>query len=127
MKRPVAIALCALALVFGLATLASAHDDQAKGGQGTWKGEIIDIACNAGNHAKGAGHADCAKKCVKNGQPMGLLLDDGDIAILAADHKDGKAFEAAKDLAGSKAEVTGTLAEAGGIKVITVQGVKASS
>jgi hypothetical protein len=128
MKKAVAIACSLLFMVLGLAALGSAaDDDHPKGTQGSWKGEIVDIACNTANHAKGAGHAGCAKKCVKSGQPMGLLLDDGDIALLAADHKDGAAFEAAKDLAGSRAEVIGSLAEAGGIKVITVQGVKAAS
>lgn len=126
MRKPAAIAFSVLALALALATLASANDKQAQA-QGTWKGEIVDIACNVPNHAQGAGHADCAKKCLKSGQPMGLLLDDGDIAVLAADHKDGKAFEAAKDLAGSVVEITGTLAEHGSMKVITVQGVKAAS
>lgn len=125
MKKPTAIMLTILALALSLATFASAHDE--KGTKGSWKGEIVDLACHAPNAAKGAGHADCAKKCVKAGQPMGLLLADGDIALLAADHKDGKPFEAAKDLAGSTAEVTGTLAERAGMKVITVQGVKAAS
>ena len=77
--------------------------------------------------AKGAGHADCAKKCVKGGQPMGLLTGDDDMVLLVADHANGKPFEAAQDLAGSKAEVTGKMETRGGVKIVTVTGVKAAS
>ena len=96
----------------------------ADGKQGTWTGEIVDLACYVPAGAKGPDHAGCAKSCVKNGQPMGLLTDDGTLVLLAADHKNGAPFEALKDLAGEKAEVTGTLAEKDGMKVVTVLGVK---
>lgn len=91
----------------------------------SWTGEVLDLACYVANDAHGEGHADCAKTCVKNGQPMGLLTDDGTIVLLAADHKDGAPYEKLKDHAGEKVEVTGTLAEKNGMKVVTVTGAKA--
>ncbi len=94
---------------------------------GSWTGEVVDLACYVGKGAKGSEHAGCAKSCVKNGQPMGLITDDGTLVLLAADHKDGGPFEALKDLAGEKAEVAGTLAEKDGMKVVTVTGSKAAS
>jgi hypothetical protein len=121
MKLRAAIFLfAALALVatFSLTTTA----DEAQ----SWTGEIIDIACYVPKGAQGEGHAACARSCVKNGQPMGLLTDDGTIVLLAADHKNGDAFEGVKDLAGQAAEVTGSLAEKGGIKILTVSGFKAA-
>jgi hypothetical protein len=121
MRKHTAFALSLLTLV-----LVVAGSVQAAGTAGTWKGEIVDVACYAPNTAKGAGHADCAKKCVKAGQPMGLLTADGDLVLLAASHDDGKPFEAAKELAGKTAEVSGKLDERGGVKVITVTGVKAA-
>ncbi len=95
--------------------------------EGSWTGEVMDLACYVAQGAKGPDHAGCAKTCVKNGQPMGLLTDDGTLVLLAADHKDGAPYEALKDLAGSKAQVMGSLAEKDGMKVVTVTGSKAAS
>ncbi len=95
--------------------------------EGTWTGEVVDLACYVGQGAHGGDHAGCAKSCVKNGQPMGLLTDDGTLVLLAADHKDGEPYEALKDLAGAKAVVSGKLAEKDGMKVVTVTGSKAAA
>jgi len=110
------VALCATALV-GVA-VADNHE-------GTWNGEVVDLACYVASNAKGPDHAGCAKTCVKNGQPMGLLTDDGTLVLLAADHKNGDPYESLKDLAGEKASVTGSLAERDGMKIVTVTGSKA--
>ncbi len=85
----------------------------------------MDLACYVAQGAKGADHAGCAKACVKGGQPMGLLTGDGTLVLLAADHNDGAPYEALKELAGSQAAVSGTLAERDGMKVVTVTGSKA--
>ena len=116
------LSLSALVLaLFTLPTLAEGGD------AGTWSGEVIDLACYIANGDQGRGpdHAGCAKSCVKNGQPMGLLTDDGTLVLLAADHGDGSPYEALKDLAGQKAEVSGVVAERDGMKIVTVKGSKA--
>lgn len=95
--------------------------------EGSWTGEVVDLACYVNSGAKGVDHSGCAKSCVKGGQPMGLLTDEGTLVLLAADHKDGAAYEALKDLAGEKAEVMGTLAEKDGMKIVTVTGSKAAA
>ncbi|RMH22963.1 MAG: hypothetical protein D6696_02015 [Acidobacteria bacterium] len=123
MRKPwIPLLLLSLLAAFGLTfnALADAHE-------GTWTGEVLDLACYIGNGAKGADHAGCAKTCVKNGQPMGLMTDDGTLVLLAADHRNGKPYEELKELAGEKAEVTGTLAERDGMKVVTVTGAKAAA
>ena len=99
----------------------------AEGEEGSWTGEVVDLACYVAKGAKGADHAGCAKSCVKNGQPMGLLTEDGTLVLLSADHKDGAPYEALKDLAGETASVSGTLAEKDGMKVVTVTGSQAAS
>ena len=130
MRKPVFVALVALALLFAAAPFALAHDDhghdhgKAAAAAGTWKGEIIDVACYVPNGAKGAGHADCAKKCAKAGMPLGLLTGDGDLVLLLADHEDGKAYDQVKELAGTTVEVTGKSAERDGMTVVTVASVK---
>ena len=91
----------------------------------TWKGEILDLSCYVTNGAKGSGHAACAKTCLKSGQPMGLLTEDGTVLLLAAG-EDSDKLEALKDLAGEEVEVSGKLTERGGIKMVVVtEGKKA--
>ena len=119
--------LLGFGLVIALSVAGLGGAALADGDEGTWTGEVVDLACYAGNGAKGADHAGCAKSCVKSGQPMGLLTDDGTLVLLAADHKDGEPYEALKDLAGEKASVMGALAERDGMKVVTVTGSKAAS
>jgi len=92
----------------------------------TWSGEVLDLACYVSQGAKGSDHAGCAKSCVKGGQPMGLLTEDG-VVLLAANHKDGAPYEALKDWAGQEVEVTGEMSERDGVKVVSVTGSKAKS
>lgn len=110
--------VCAVALLAGLAAAMVADE----GATGQWKGEVVDLACyvSHGDGGRGPDHAQCAKGCVKGGQPMGLLTDDGTLVLLVADHDDGSPYEALKDLAGEMAEVTGVLAERDGMKIVTV-------
>ncbi len=117
-----AIYLFLLAALAGLAFAAAAEE----GASGSWTGEIIDVACYVknGDGGRGPDHAKCAKSCAKGGQPVGLLTDDGTLYILAADHKDGAPFEAAKELAGEMAEVMGVASENAGVKMVTVTGAK---
>lgn len=89
------------------------------------QGEVLDLSCYMGHGGQGEGHAGCAAKCLKGGQPMGLLGTDGTVYMLFADHSDGSAFEKAKEFAGKKVEVTGEVAAKGALKGITVHGVKA--
>jgi hypothetical protein len=99
-----------------------AHEEHK--GQMTVRGEILDMACYVAHEAKGPDHAACAKRCVKGGQPMGLLAEDGTVYLLYASHEDGSAFEQAKEHAGTKVEIAGVAATQAGIKGIEVHGVK---
>lgn len=89
------------------------------------QGEVLDLACYVGRGGMGEGHAGCAAKCLKGGQPMGLLAADGTVYVLMADHSDASAFDKTKELAGKKVEVTGEVASKSGLKGITVHAVKA--
>ena len=120
--RTFSLALVTALLALCLVWTATAKDDGTK----SWTGEIVDLACYVAQGAKGPDHAGCAKSCVKNGQPMGLLVGDDTLVLLAADHKDGAPYEALKELAGEQATVSGTLAEKDGMKVVTVTGSKAA-
>ena len=95
------------------------HHDQM-----TVRGEILDMACYVAHEAKGPDHAACAKRCVKGGQPMGLLTDDGTVYLLYASHDDGTAFEQTKEFAGQKVELKGVMATQAGINGLEVHDVK---
>jgi hypothetical protein len=101
------------------------HEGHHKSHKVTVQGEILDMACYVGHDAKGPGHAKCAVKCLKEGQPMGLLAKDGTVYWLFGDHDDMTAYNTAKDFGGRNVEVTGDAADGKGVKAITIQGVKA--
>ena len=130
MRKPAFVVACALVIAFAAAPFVLAHDHDhdkpAAAAATSWKGEIVDIACYVPHGAKGAGHADCAKKCAKMGQPLGLLTGDGDLLLLMANHDDTKPYESVKEMAGSNVEITGTSAERDGVTTVTVTGVKAT-
>ncbi len=82
----------------------------------TVKGEVVDLMCYLDHGAKGAGHADCAKTCIKSGGPVGLLTEDNQLYLLIGDHK-----PANKELAAYAAKtitVKGKVVERNGMKMI---------
>ena len=85
-----------------------------------WTGEVVDLVCYVAKGATGAANRECGLTSVKNGQPMGLLTDDGTLVLLAADHKDREPYEMLKDRVGEQTQVTGKLAEREGMKVVIV-------
>ena len=99
-------------------------DEVEKGSEVSAKGEILDMACYLSHGSRGEDHASCAVKCVKAGQPMGLLTEEGTVYLLFASHTDGSPFEEAKAFAGKKAEVRGSVSSRRGFKGIEVHSVK---
>lgn len=104
---------------------ALAADEHAAAKDTTVQGEVLDLACYVGHGAKGAGHAECAKSCLKGGQPMGLLAADGTVYVLMADHQNGAPYDQAKGFAGKTVEIKGEVATQGSMKGITVHAVAA--
>ena len=121
MNRKIAVLLIGAGLLLGLSPTAHTGEEH---GEVTVTGEVLDMSCYLAKGAKGKGHAECAKACVKGGQPMGLLADDGTVYLLVASHTSTEAFDAAKKHAGEKVEVKGVTADRDGIKMIEVQSVK---
>jgi hypothetical protein len=126
MKTRAMMAMLAVAgtVLTGAWALGASAADKAGEKAGAVTGEVLDLSCYIGHGAMGAGHAGCAEKCLKGGQPMGLLGTDGSVYVLFADHANAAAFEKAKDFAGKKVEITGDVASKDGIKGLTVKDVK---
>ncbi len=65
---------------------AAATDEQKawmnKGQQQTVEGEVVDVSCYMQLGKTGPKHADCGAKCVRNGQPIGLLTSSKDLYLV---------------------------------------------
>jgi hypothetical protein len=109
-----------LLLVGGLcfARVAAAQDDL------TVQGEVVDMACYMAKGSRGASHKACAQMCAKKGVPIGLLTDAGELYLLLDDHNNPDPYDAAKKLAGERAEVNGKKFNKQGISSIVVSSVK---
>lgn len=91
-------------------------------------GEVIDLSCylQVGKH--GDKHRDCGQKCVRNGQPVGLLTEDGSVYMLIDEEHDPRRDgmtefrKQAVELMAHVVTVHGTLTEVDGHKALYVQG-----
>ncbi|MBI5760832.1 MAG: hypothetical protein HZA46_20110 [Planctomycetales bacterium] len=97
-------------------------------------GEVIDMSCylQVGKH--GDKHRDCGQKCVRNGQPVGLLTEDGSVYMLIDEEHDPRRDgltefrKQAVELMAHVVTVHGTATEVDGHKALYVQGsVKAAA
>jgi hypothetical protein len=94
----------------------------------TLDGEILDIACYLDNDLHGPEHRSCASACLKDGQPIGFLDDQGRVFLLIEDHMEKEAYRALKNLAAQRVRIQGDEIHRGGVQSIIVLAVgKASS
>lgn len=85
----------------------------AKGRPETIQGEVVDVSCYLQLGKTGPKHADCGAKCVRNGQPVGILTASKELYIVMPEEhhprRDGKTDvheEFAKEM-GNQVKVTG--------------------
>jgi len=94
----------------------------------TLTGEIVDLSCYLQLGKHGDKHASCGKKCITNGQAIGLLTKSGDLYLLIDEEHDPRrdgltAFRsAASDNFAKVMTVTGTQTAVNGTKAVFVQG-----
>lgn len=87
------LAIAASALMAASAIIAHEGEDHGKkkedlapGETKKITGEVVDMACYLDHNATGEKHADCAKKCITSGLPVGLKADDGKTYLLIGEH-----------------------------------------
>ena len=109
----------AAAAVFATSSLTAheGHDEKEAAGE-TKKitGEVVDMACYVDHNATGEKHADCAKKCITSGLPVGLRTDDGKVYLLIGEHKPLNSELA--QYAAKKITVEGKIASRDGVNMI---------
>jgi hypothetical protein len=87
-------------------------------------GEILDMACYMSKGSKGAAHKACAVMCAKKGVPIGVLTDTGEVYLLLDDHNNPDPYDAAKKLAGERAQIDGKKYDKQGVASIVVSNAK---
>ncbi len=111
-------------------TTAAGVDSKPQPGRAiTRVGEIVDFSCYIQLGKHGEKHRSCGQKCVQNGQPIGLLTQDGSLYMLMPEEHDPRrdggvdAKASAADHMGHIVSVSGTEASVGGYRAIYVQGL----
>ncbi len=123
-KLSLAAILAVLAGTFGTGAVVHAAGmsgmKMSNGAMTTLRGEVLDLNCYLAADAHGAKHAMCARACLKNGAPAGLLTADGRAYLLAGKTN---AYEQVRKMAAKTVEVTGKLESRGGIQAFVVEKV----
>jgi len=115
-KWIVAAGIVGLAFCSGSAV---AHEE-AEGDQ-TVTGEVVDMACYLDHNASGAGHQECAQKCISSGLPVGIKSADQLYLVIGSDHQ-----PANKTLAPYAAKMVvaeGTVTEQNGVHLLALKKV----
>jgi len=110
------------------AATAEANQKVLEGGKvETVTGEVVDVSCYLQLGKRGEAHIPCGTKCITNGQPIGLLNEDGDLYILFAEEhhprRDGEVDlkPAFLPLLAKTVTVTGMSTEMKGYRALFVQ------
>lgn len=68
------------------AATSEAHKKVLAGGKvKTVTGEVVDVSCYLQLGKRGEAHVACGTKCIANGQPIGVVDDDGNLYIVMAE------------------------------------------
>jgi hypothetical protein len=87
----------------------------AKGKPQTVQGEVVDVSCYLQLGKTGPKHADCGGKCVRNGQPVGILTSKKELyLVMPEEHhprRDGQTNirDAFASAMGQQVKVTGVV------------------
>ena len=65
-------------------------------------GEVVDQGCYLRQEARGSDHQECAARCLRNGNPAGILTEDGKLYTLATAASGFESFAAKKVRVGGK-------------------------
>lgn len=85
-------------------------------------GEIVDFSCYLQVGKYGEKHLDCSQKCLRDGQPIGLLTHDGTLYMLMEEEHDPNFRQAATDHTAQIMQVTGMEWSLNGYHALYVHG-----
>jgi hypothetical protein len=116
MKR----SLAAIALSLFAATAGAHEGHEHKSEKLT--GEVIDMTCYLDHGATGPKHAECARKCIESGLPVGLLVNGKVYNVIISSHEAPNAKLA--PYAGQMVTITGKTIVKNGTRAIDMEDVK---
>lgn len=88
----------------------------------TVRGEIVDLSCFMTAGGRGPEYERCARLgSQRKGISIGVVTDAGELLLLVNQSADRDPYEAAKQLAGARAEVTGRAVRKGGVSSLIVE------
>lgn len=120
-KKIIALSTVLALFLVGAGYLMAAMEKSA----GSWTGEVIDVACHSAKGATGSSHAECGAKCVREGLPVGLLVNGTTYLLIGSDHKPLNATLA--DHVSHTVTVNGEKFESPGANLIVVKDWKMAS
>lgn len=134
MKRWIALVMVLLGASFsvGVAAADQEHGGREHAGHADGQGEapadgvtgeVVDLACYLGHGARGAGHRDCAEKCIASGLPVGILSEEGRVYVaIGGEHEPANSTLA--PLAAKRVRATGEVTEQSGVHLIALERVE---
>lgn len=89
----------------------------------TVEGQVVDTWCYFHVGASGMAHRTCAMTCARNGAPMGLVDDKGDLYVLASAtvHSGPQKFIS---FMADRVSATGEVVDKGGVRLFFVSAMK---
>ena len=131
--RSLKVAAFVLAAILATASLSRAQEMKDMKGMSmskansdtltTVQGEVIDMACYMTKGEHGAGHADCAEMCIKDGLPVGILDVSGHVYLcMTSTQKSANSLLA--QYAAKQVKVTGKVYSKGGMDLLAVDKVE---
>ncbi|MBI4386116.1 MAG: hypothetical protein HY551_01915, partial [Elusimicrobia bacterium] len=83
-------------------------------------GEVLDLSCYLSHGGRGKEHKKCAKMCILDGGPAGLLTDEGAVVLFVENHDKKKEYKSLANYAGDKVKATGTLVNKNGMRALVL-------
>jgi hypothetical protein len=114
--------ISAIALSLAAATAGAHEGHHAKSSATKLTGEVIDITCYVDHDSAGAKHAECARKCLERGMPVGLLVNGQIYNVIISSHESASAKLA--PFAGQRVTITGKTVQKNGLRVIDMESVE---
>ncbi len=71
-------------LLLGASSVQKNTEEKLDAKQVKIEGEVVDLGCFTTRDARGEGHKTCATRCIKNGNPAGIVDDNGKVYTIAA-------------------------------------------
>lgn len=121
MKRMTVVGLLMGALSVCSTSAAAEEGHEHAAAPQTVTGEVVDLACYLGHGERGAGHRECAQKCIASGLPVGIKSEKGLYLVVGSEH--GTANQQLASLAAKTVTAEGTVTERDGVRLLALKKV----